>query len=333
MILSHLVTPKALRTYDPVETPVIMNRKSTIIAAVLLIGAVAVAIILKQNSGNDQAPQDPALSNNHQASGNNSAFAPDQSAKASNRKERETADAELVAQYGESRTNLSRHVAENVALLLDDAIEMGEMMSKGGGFGRGDWALRRVTGNSGIELNDDQQAQLKEIYGDYQKRELDKSRAAVEALKKNPSTLMGLLLASDARSRDELSEDDYSALQKASADELKDVINPLDRKNFRGGEPLDDPDFLSGFESILDPDQAETFDAKRAEEAASAEETEEPGRDITNIPVMDLESLDQAVGSAQQMTSGFKQVMQGMGNLRELEPKINPKTDSENEAQ
>ena len=40
--------------------------------------------------------------------------------------------------------------------------------------------------------------------------------------------------------------------------------------------------------------------------------------------VTSLETLDEAVGSAKKMTSGFKQVMEGMGSLRELQPQIAP---------
>ena len=39
---------------------------------------------------------------------------------------------------------------------------------------------------------------------------------------------------------------------------------------------------------------------------------------------MELETLDQAVVSAKQMASGFKQMMQGMGGLQDLQPQINP---------
>ena len=37
---------------------------------------------------------------------------------------------------------------------------------------------------------------------------------------------------------------------------------------------------------------------------------------------MELETLDEAVGSAKQVTTGLKQVMEGFGNLRNLQPQI-----------
>ncbi len=46
---------------------------------------------------------------------------------------------------------------------------------------------------------------------------------------------------------------------------------------------------------------------------------------------MKLETPDEAVSSAQKMTSGFKQVIEGMGmgSLQELRPQIEPESQGE----
>ena len=44
---------------------------------------------------------------------------------------RERLEEPLIAEYGEVRTNLSRKVAGDVVLLLDDVIAMGEAMAEG----------------------------------------------------------------------------------------------------------------------------------------------------------------------------------------------------------
>ena len=226
-----------------------------------------------------------------------------------------------MEKYGESRTNLSRQVVNNVTSMLDDVLEMGDLMSsgKGGQFGnRGDWAVRGALRGTGVELQEGQKEAVADLYREFQKRELAKTRTAVETLKEKPVTLMGLMLASDARSRDEISEDEYKALQESSAGELKDILNPLDRNNFRGGQPMEDAEFRGGFEALLDDDQSSSFTTAMSEREASDEDKKEL-TNITEIPVMDLESLDKSISSAKQMTTGFKSIMQGMGNLQDLE--------------
>lgn len=310
-----------------------MNRKLAILIVVLLLaGAVAIAIVKTRGGGKsaDSGPADTAAPG--AAAVPTAGDTPDRRAagsKASDRSAQEVRDVDLVAKYGSPRTKLSRKVSENVVSLLDDAIEMGEMMS---GFGGGRMRALGALRGTGIELTEEQQEKVAQLYADYQKREVEKSRSAIDAVRKDPSSLMELFLAGDALKRDEMGEDEYSLIQAAAGERLMGVINPLDRDNLRGGRPMDDEAFRSEFEAVLDEDQSELWAAKQAEQeakqAAKEEDTpEEPASDIpegniSNIPSMDLETLDKAVGSAKQMTSGIKQMMEGMGNLRDLQPKI-----------
>lgn len=321
-----------LSRHTPPKNNNTMSRKTTLIAAVLvlLLGVTAVALVQmgkepKQNEETAGTPEREAASpTSNRFSGEN----PSQPARTNTKSAREIRNEELVEQYGESRTNVARHVSENVVGILDDVIEMGEAMVNGKtNWGGGEWMVRSVSRRAGIELSDEQTEQVTELYNDYRKRELQKTKDAVEQLRSDPTTLMSMVLAGDARSRGDLSEADYAELQTANAEALGDIVNPLDRNNFRGGNPMADDSFRSSLEGILDADQLETYQTKMAENEAQTEERQMT--DITQMPVMDLESLDQAVGSAKQMTTGFKQMMEGMGNLQNLQPKLVPPTDGE----
>ncbi|MGB6220157.1 hypothetical protein [Haloferula sp.] len=297
-----------------------MKRNTTLIAAivVLLVGIAAFAFLRPGDTAAEPLADSEAKPESRSTSGGSSDLRPTRSI---TREPRQDESADLVEKYGESRTNLSRQVANNVTSMLDDVLEMGDLMTsgQGGQFGnRSDWAIRGALRGTGVELTEEQKTTVADLYTEFQKRELEKTRSAVEALKEEPSVLMSLMLASDARSRDEISEDQYKAIQATSATELEGILNPLDRNNFRGGQPMEDPAFRSGFESLLDPDQSEAFNTAMSEREASGEEKREL-TNITEMPVMDLESLDQSISSAKQMTSGFKNIMQGMGNLQELE--------------
>lgn len=301
-----------------------MNRNTTLIAAivVLLAGVAAFAFLRPGSAEPEQQSGSEAKPESRSTGAGSSDLKPTRSL---TREPKEDESAALVEQYGESRTNLSRQIVNNVTSMIDDVLEMGDLMTsgKGGQFGnRSDWAIRGALRDTGVELNEEQKASVADLYTEFQKRELEKTRSAVDSLKEEPTVLMSLMLASDARSKDEMSEDQFKAIQESSAEGLEGILNPLDRNNFRGGQPMEDPAFRSGFEALLDSEQSESFSTAMSEREASGKGRREL-TNITEMPVMDLESLDQSISSAKQMTSGFKNIMQGMGNLQELEKQRN----------
>jgi RNA polymerase sigma factor (sigma-70 family) len=307
----------------------IMTKKTAITAgvALLLAGAGAVAYINRSPEGENQAGQAPGKSPGS-SSGSSLAPVDDDNAKAARSRPRDPAEnPEFVAKYGAARTNLSKHVAGNVISLLEDAVEMGEMASSGAignAFGGPRAGVRMGLGRIGneLELTEEQQTKAGELYAEFQKRELERSKETLGRLKKDPTALMQLMLASDSFSRGEITEDQYKELQTSSGEDLKGVLNPLDRENFRGGKPLQDEAFRSGFQALLEPTQSEKLQASLDEQAAKAAEPGapvDPGN-ITNLPAMELEKLDETVVSAKKLTGGLKQMMEGMGGLQDLGP-------------
>lgn len=307
----------------------IMTKKTAITAgvALLLAGAGAVAYINRSPEGENQAGNAPGKS---PGSSQGSSLAPveDGSAKPTRSRPRDPAEnPEFVAKYGEARTNLSKHVAGNVISLLEDAVEMGEMASSGAignAFGGPRAGVRMGLGRIGneLELTEEQQDKAGELYKEFQKRELERSKETIDRLKKDPTALMQLMLASDAFSRGEITEDQYKELQNSSGEDLKGVLNPLDRENFRGGQPLKDEAFRSSFQALLDPTQSEKLQTSLDDQAAQAAEpgaVADPGN-ISNLPAMELEKLDETVVSAKKLTGGLKQMMEGMGGLQDLGP-------------
>jgi hypothetical protein len=177
--------------------------------------------------------------------------------------------------------------------------------------------MRRVSNE--LNLTEEQQQKAGELYSEFQKRELAKSKEAVERLRKDPETLMKLMLASDAFARGEISEADYKAAQNASGEGLNGILNPLNERNFRGGRPLRDNEFVAGLEGILDPTQAETLRKSVAEQPAATSPAEDEAS-IASMPAMELEKLDTTIESVKKLTTGFKAVMEGFGGLQDLGP-------------
>ena len=314
-----------------------MTKKTSIAAtaALLLAGAGAIVLMKKEDPAQDTSgaaaegrPNRPQGSDASTLTSNNS-------------RTRERAPLlypDLAEKYGESRTNLSKHVATNVIGLLEDAVSMTEMASSGqlGGFGGGRMGARMALGRTyeKLALDEDQQAAAAQLYSDFQKREIERNKESIGKLKEDPTALMRLMLASDSFKRGEMTEDDYKAMQTESANDLAGVMNPLDRNNFRGGQAMADEAFVSGFQAILNPEQAGTFQTsldERATAAAAADQAKPDPQNISNIPAMELEQLDRAVTSGKRMTGGLKEMMAGMGGLQELAPLLERPAQTEGE--
>jgi len=125
------------------------------------------------------------------------------------------------------------------------------------------------------------------------------------------------MLASDSFSRGEITEEEYKQAQLASGDDLKGVMNPLDRNNLRG-QPLKDEQFVKAFGAVLDPAQTETFQRELTEQ--ESREATGNGAGIANMPSMELEKLDNTITAAKKFTVGMKSMMEGMGGLQDLGP-------------
>jgi RNA polymerase sigma factor (sigma-70 family) len=303
-----------------------MTKKTAITAgaALLLVGAGAVAYM--NRASDTPADRSAAATTTPGKSGTSAgSLAPvDEAARAPKAKPRDAAEnPELVSKYGESRTNLSKHVAINVIGLFEDGVAMGEMATSGefgNAFGGPRRALQSLGGLNGkLNLTDEQKDQAASIMVEYQKREIARSKENIERLKKDPTSLMKLMLASDSFSRGEITEEEYKQAQLASGDELKGVMNPLDRDNLRG-QPLKDEQFVKDFGAVLDPAQSETFQRELTEQ--QSREATGGGGGIANMPSMELEKLDSTITSAKKFTTGMKSMMEGMGGLQDLGPMV-----------
>ena len=304
-----------------------MNKTLVAAIAVLVLAGATAVVLLNRNSGTAQPGDESAVGNrNAAAAGSGSGQADDGPAKSGERSRtrQAPANADLVAKYGEARTNLSKHVSSNIVGIMDDAVKMGEMMTAGlgGNFGGGlGMALGRLNGE--LQLTPEQQEKASALLKAHQQRQTERSRAALERLKQDPTSLMKLMLASDASARGEMEDDEYKSVQAEAGKGLMGVINPLDRKNMGGGSPLRDSEFATSFKAILDPTQSEKFDATMTQRQteATTDPTTVPGVEegnIAGLPKMELEKLDSSIESARKITTGIKSMMDGMGGLRDV---------------
>ncbi len=304
-----------------------MNRNKLVptLAILLLAGAGALVFFNMRNDAGPEQPDTGGAAAGAEASGTGrsagGASGPSATGAGGGRQAGRADTDALAEKYGESRTNLSRHVAGTLVTLLDDAVYMGEtaLSSDQGPFSNRTFALRAGLGGGLLDelaLDESQQARAEEAFREFQKRELERTKIAAESLRNDPQPLMRLLLASDAFSRGEIAEADYRNLEQAAKAELDGVMNPLDRMNFQGGRPLEDERFREDMLGVLEPEQAEAF------QAAAEERADGPTGSITEMSAMNLEQVDQAITAAQRVTSGVRQMMEGMGDLQQLGPML-----------
>jgi RNA polymerase sigma factor (sigma-70 family) len=306
-------------------TIIAMTKKTAITAAaaLVLVGAGTI-IAIQQNKTGDASATSTTDAPARDRTTAGQAGADDGSA-ATRIRERETrGDADLVERYGESRTSLSKNVTNNVIGMLGEFIEMGEMATSGemaGAFG-GRGALRMGLGRltDQLEMTEEQRDKAVVLMEEFQKRELQRTKESVDNLRENPRALTSLFLAGDAFARGEIDESEYQQIRDENAAELTGLINPLDRNSYRR-QPLGDPDFNAAMTAMLDENQAATYQ-NAVDEYNAREEESQGASGISAIPAMELEKLDDAVVSARKMTSGLRQMMEGMGGLRELQPLI-----------
>jgi hypothetical protein len=321
-----------------------MSKKALLAAVVILLLGGAIAIIASNrnpssSAGETGAQAQPAARGERPVAGDSGGpgAAPDTRRPRPSAVRPTAAYPELIAEYGEARTKLSRQIAGNVVILLDEVMALGELATTGG-FARGE-GLGALGGLEGrLALNDEQRAKAEELLADFQKRQMEKSKAALENLRRDPESLMRIMLASDAYSRGEITEDQYKSLRASSQAELAGLINPLAEQSFQSGRtladrsfrqgtlsvqgaviandatPLADETFRQGMLQVLDPQQAETFNS--AADKLPKSPAGDPGN-IANIQAMELEMLDKTITSSQTLTRGIQQMLEGLRGLNE----------------
>lgn len=310
-----------------------LNKTSAIAVAVLLCaGIAAIALILNkpEKSTSSSPPSPPAPRSGAASDGDRNSATTNVTAPRDRTREA-VKNPDLAAKYGESRTNLSKHISGNVIGLLEDAVQMGEMVTSGqmgAGFGgRGAMGMALGRTNNELQLSEEQKEKAAKLFSDYQKRQIASSKEALERLKKDPTPLMKLMLASDASSRGDIQDEEYKLLQTESGKDLMGVMNPLDRNNFGGGKPLQEATFLAEYQSILDPSQIEKLQISMEQQNTAnprAEVPEVTPGNIANLPKMELEKLDTSIEAAKKITTGLKSMMDGFGGLKDLAPQLQP---------
>lgn len=303
-----------------------MNRKMTITAAIALLAGAGLAGY--QVTRNDPSPAAGrwADADRHGAPDDTNT-SPESETREERRQMRgtrrsETEDyADLSAKYGASRTRRAKHLASAITALLEDTISSAEFLHNATSFSPNADGSMIIAGadsddpETELAPTAEQNAKFAELFADFERRELAKSKETLESLKKDKAPLMNALLASDARLRNEMPEDDFQEAQLTIPPDIKNLLDPESALSGRG--PFSDLKFMREYRSILTPAQAQAHDAR------TAAPTTTTGRSAGESPppLGSLDTLEQSVEVARKRMQGLIMMVEG---LKQLNPPVEP---------
>lgn len=227
---------------------------------------------------------------------------------------------DLAAKYGESRTNLSRHTIDGFLGLLDEVLVLAESADDLGalaGKKPGDEPdLGDLPGK--LNLTAEQKAAAAKLVAESQKRRVEELRKFSTDLRKEPKALVELALVADAASRKQITQEEYQAKAKEVDAAMKASFGSpsMNLKLGNGADHdvlLSDPEARAGFQKLLDPTQAESFQEMVAAQPPQEEEKENSLTDT--FKPMELEKLDQTLTSTKAMMEGVRKMMEGAKSL------------------
>ena len=237
---------------------------------------------------------------------------------------RTSAWANLTEKYGDSRTKLSKKVTEDMAKVADEAMELADMGATfAGGKSAKDLATTQAMNSlaSRLNLTDEQKAKATEIVRKRVDERMNALKELSGAMRDDPAPMMEALLAGDAYSRKEITEDEYNQASKDTLGLLKNVAG-MGFGGFGGGSNISDPVLADQLQSMLTPEQQQQLAdiiKQTSESTAAGGQGRLPFQNGT-LPVMDLEKLDQSMQSAQKLTGGIRAMMEGFKGLQQTMP-------------
>lgn len=245
--------------------------------------------------------------------------------------------ARLAEKYGPEKTALSAKITSNITSVIDQGMELANTWAKNSGSTNiAEAATREIlrSATTQLGLNEAQQQQAAVVIHDLISRRMNAVADLTSAMRAEPEQMMDLLLAGDAFARGLITQEQYDQITLPTRTLLQNLGGFI-----TGQQPgatgiaqlVGDEAAAAQLQTILTPEQQATL----TEIAAVANQRMQARRARNNnsgfsiqngqIPVMDLEKLDQSVASVQKLTEAAKLMTEGMKGLREANPQTGPR--------
>lgn len=200
--------------------------------------------------------------------------------------------ATLTEDYGEERVGWARRIVTHYLAYNKDSEYSVDSIFSSPGIDK--IMTRKLMSEAfGVQLNADQEEEAIAMVYRYASRQLLDFKLSRLELERNPERLLALILASDARFREEIAAGDYAALQQRYARVFGNLLNPLDHRSSKRLwelNPTEDATLRIEVEAMLTADQRAVYQ-KRIEAYDNALDMRKP-QGLAAMVAMDLRRRD-----------------------------------------
>lgn len=236
--------------------------------------------------------------------------------------------ARLSEKYGAEKTALSSKITSNLTSVINQGIELANTAARNSGAASvAESAARDLVRGASKELalTDEQKEKATTVMQAAVTKRMNAINELTTAMSSEPEQMMELFLAGDALARKEITQDEYDRLTQPTRTMLQNLSGFVAGKPTAGNEAqvFGDPETTAQLNAILTPEQqtklaemttkwAQQVQARHDSQANSGAPFQ-----FGQIPVMQLDQLDQSVASLRQMTEAARMMMDAMKGLKE----------------
>lgn len=242
--------------------------------------------------------------------------------------------AKLAEKYGAEKTALSSKITSNLTSVINDGIKLAETAARNSGTNSlAETAGRDIVRGAAKELalTDEQKEKATAIMQSAVAKRMTAITDLATAMEAEPEQMMELFLAGDALARKEITQEEYDRITQPTRTMLQNLSGFVMGQPGGGRQALTDAETTSQLNAILSTEQQ----AKLAEMTARFEEQikarQEAQKDSGlpfqpgQIPILELDKLDQSVASIRQMTEAARLMMEAMKGLKEANANTTPR--------
>ena len=240
--------------------------------------------------------------------------------------------ARLAEKFGAEKTKLSKKISADLGDVIDSGMELANTMAKNSGAATPEEAaskeaLKNLVPQLG--LDEAQQEKAAALIQGAVKERMEAVSQLASAMRSEPEQMMEMFLAGDALARKEITQEEYDTMTQPTRTMLENLGGFVMGRPGAGpgSQLLGDEAFTNNLNGILTPEQQGKLTELSTQWTQQAQTRSTSGRGRMpfqngNIPVMELEKLDQSVGSVKKMADAAKLMIDAMQGLKQANPNL-----------
>lgn len=242
--------------------------------------------------------------------------------------------AKLAEKYGAEKTALSSKITSNLTSVINDGIKLAEASARNSGSNSiAEVAGRDIVRGAARELalTDEQKEKATAIMQASVAKRITAITDLTTAMESEPEQMMELFLAGDALARKEITQEEYDRITHSTRTMLQNLSGFVAGQPGGGRQALTDAETTAQLNAILSPEQQTKLAemTARFEDQVKARQEAQKNSGLPfqpgEIPVMELEKLDQSVASVRQMAEAARLMMEAMKGLKEANANTTPR--------